>query len=123
MEESQTNPKADGLSKALQDGAKCFGSVQQNNRHQVIVPTQTTAIIITGEVTTWEDHLMETKEPKIRRNQGQRHSEGDRKNQWRLIEENTVPLLRKVSVICKKIVRKVGLMSKMWESRTSSKKL
>jgi len=35
------------LSKALQDGAKCFWvSFQQKHRHQVIVPTQTTAIII-----------------------------------------------------------------------------
>jgi len=63
---------------------------------------------------------METKEPNNRRNQGQRHRrtgepmEIDRR-------KNTVPLLRKVRSFAKRCRRKLGIMSEMWESRTSSR--
>jgi len=50
------------LSKALRDGVMSWVGFQQNNKHPTIVPTQITATIITGEVTTRGDNLTETKE-------------------------------------------------------------
>ena len=78
-------------------------SSNKNNRHQTIVPTQTTVIIITGGVTTQENHLKETKEPNNQRNQGQKHSEGQ-ENQWKLIEGKHSVIFAESSVTCKRIV-------------------
>src|SRR5882757_11497595 len=75
----------------------------KNNSHQITIPTQITVIIITGEIITREDHLMEIKELNHLHNQGQRHSE-EPENQWRLIEGEHSATFVGNSVICKRIV-------------------
>jgi len=107
-----------GSLQSIKRWSECLGSVSTKTTNNPTIVHPITATITSGEIITGKDNLDETKELNNRHHQGAKHRRN--RNQW-MIEGDTCHFVEIRHM--QRIVEEIGVMSEMWESRTSSKEL